>query len=142
LAVAVTVPIGASVPAGSAADLLLATPPAQGPGDSLLAAGRDAHPFRPDRRAAARPYDPVAPVVPAEPMAPHPPKPALRLAGLLWSGRPVAILEGVPGRESSVAFATGDTAGGLWVRRIESTKVRVEGYDTVWVLAPKGTWTP
>lgn len=142
LGAALEVPIGASAAAASAADLVLATPAPQGPSDSLLAAGRDAHPFRPDRHAAAQPYNPATLATPGEPIAPAAPKPSLRLAGLLWSARPIAILEGVPNREGGVALAPGDTAGGLRVRRIERALVRMEGYDTVWVLTPTGTWTP
>jgi hypothetical protein len=142
LAGAMTVAIGGSASASGAVDLALTTATSQGPSDSLLTAARDARPFRPDRRAPVRPYDPVALTKPAEPTPPALPKPTLRLAGLLWSAAPVAILEGIPGREGGVALGTGDSAGGLQVRRIERTQVRVVGYDTVWVLAPKGTWVP
>jgi hypothetical protein len=50
------------------------------------------------------------------------------------------VLEGVPGREGAVILAAGDTAGGLQVRRLEPGRAVIAGYDTTWVLTPRGLW--
>lgn len=110
-----------------------------GPPDSLVARVVGAHPFRPDRRPPARAYEPAQPggsSVAGE----APPRPALRLAGLLWGSVPRVIVEGVPGREGAVLLSRGDTAGGLLVRRIEPGRAVIRGYDTTWVLTPRGLW--
>jgi hypothetical protein len=107
--------------------------------DSLVARVVGGHPFRPDRRAAPNGYEP-SPTDWEEVVAPPPLRPALRVAGLLWGSVPRMVLEGVPGREGAVILAEGDTAGGLRVRRLEPGRAVIAGYDTTWVLTPRGLW--
>lgn len=107
--------------------------------DSLVARVVGGHPFRPDRRPAPNRYEPSP--MGGEAIAPPPPlRPALRVAGLLWGSVPRVVLEGVPGREGAVILAAGDTAGGLRVRRLEPERAVIAGYDTTWVLTPRGLW--
>jgi hypothetical protein len=139
LAAAVRLPLGASVGDGRAQateeqPMLVVEVP-----DSLVARVVGGHPFRPDRRAAPNRYEP-SPTGGDEVAAPPPVRPALRVAGLLWGNVPRVVLEGVPGREGGVILAVGDTAGGLRVRRLESGRAVIAGYDTTWVLTPRGLW--
>jgi hypothetical protein len=139
LAAAVRLPLGASVGDG----LALATEErpmitVEVP-DSIVARVVGSHPFRPDRRAAPNRYEP-SPMGGDAAAAPTPLRPALRLAGLLWGSVPRVVLEGVPGREGGVILAAGDTAGGLRVRRLGPGRAVIAGYDTTWVLTPRGLW--
>jgi hypothetical protein len=107
--------------------------------DSLIPRVVGGHPFRPDRRAAPNRYEPSP--MGGEVLAATPPiRPALRVAGLLWGSVPRVVLEGVPGREGAVILAAGDTAGGLRVRRLDPGRAVIAGYDTTWVLTPRGLW--
>lgn len=107
--------------------------------DTLVGRVVGGHPFRPDRRAAPRRYEPSP--TGGEPAAASPSlRPSLRLAGLLWGSVPRVVLEGVPGREGAVVLTAGDTAGGLRVRRLEPGRAVIAGHDTTWVLTPRGLW--
>lgn len=102
--------------------------------ESLAVAARRTAPFRPDGRPTAVAYDPVrseAPQVYA------PARPALALNGILQGSAPLAIIEGVPGREGPVLLGIGDTVAGLRVRRIKDGQVTVAGMDTTWQLRIK-----
>jgi len=99
-----------------------------------VAVGRDL--FRADRRPAPS-YDPGRASAP-----PSPPeaKPTLVLSGIVWGDPPLAILEGIPGREAPQVLRTGDFIAGLTVRRIEPRRVLVVGRDTTWTLTVREPW--
>ena len=102
------------------------------PIDSALPRAIRTAPFRPDRRPSAVAYDPSR--LEQASLGAMPPKPNLALAGLLGGREPVALVEGIPGRDGPVLLAVGDTAGGLKVRRIKGGEVTVSGMDTTWML--------
>lgn len=100
-------------------------------------------PFRLDRRPAPMAFSAAPGSVNGMPgMMPAPPplpKPQLSVSGIV--GPPwTALLDGVPGREGSVAVHTGDRVGELTVRRVDSSGVVVVGMDTTWRLSLKRTW--
>ena len=61
-------------------------------------------------------------------------RPTLSLAGIVGGPPWVALLEGVPGRDATVALATGDTVAGLRVRSVDRNVAVIAGTDTVWRL--------
>jgi hypothetical protein len=91
-------------------------------------------PFRLDRRPALVAYRPDLEGV-APPL--KPPKPSLVVSGLVGSA---ALLDGVPGRSTTVIMHAGDTLGGLRLRRITHDTVIVSGSDTTWRLTLRRTW--
>ena len=99
--------------------------------DSLTKVLMSLAPFRASRRAALVPYDPRRGVSPAGPTLT---RPALVLHGIVWGGQPGAVLEGIPGVIGDYLLAPGDTLAGLRIRRIERTRVTIDGLDTTWVL--------
>jgi hypothetical protein len=107
------------------------------PAESIDAAARIAaatDPFRLDRRPASVAYRPdlegVAP-------PPKPAKPQLILAGLVG---PAALLDGVPGRSATSIVHSGDTLGGLRIRRVGRDTVVVTAADTTWRLTLRHAW--
>jgi hypothetical protein len=100
--------------------------------DSLAQRARGLAPFRADGRPASIPYDPIRA---ASPDPSHgAPKPGLSLTGVVGGTAPMAVLEGVPGREGPILLGVGDTIAGLKIRRIKEGFVTVSGMDTTWVL--------
>jgi hypothetical protein len=95
-----------------------------------------ANPFRLDRRPASAHYDPVGSVE----ATPPPVRPTLAVSGILWSSRPVAILEGLPGIDGPRLVQAGDRFGPLEVRSIHPSRVVVRGPDTTWTLAVREPW--
>jgi hypothetical protein len=105
--------------------------------DSVAAVALRGAPFRQDGRPSRTVYDPNRP---AEfQVNEGPARPALVLSGILEGGPPLAVIEGVPGRDGAVVMAEGDTAGGLRIRRIKEGRVTVTGMDTTWSLTVRGT---
>lgn len=107
------------------------------PAESIDAAARvaaETDPFRLDRRPSSVPYRPDLEGV-ATP--PKPPKPALALEGLVGNA---ALIDGVPGRSATAIVHTGDTLGGLKIRRIGRDTVVVTGADTTWRLTLRHVW--
>jgi hypothetical protein len=102
--------------------------------DSAAKVAAATDPFRLDRRPSSVPYRPdlegIAP--PAKP-----PKPALGLGGLVGNA---ALVDGVPGRGTTAIVHTGDTLGGLRIRRIGRDTVIVTGADTTWRLTLRRAW--
>lgn len=110
------------------------------PAESLdVMAARDV--FRFGRTPARIAYDPVVGDKPPEP-PPAPPRPMLVLTGIVWSGGAAsgAVVEGLPGVEGPRWIQTGDTAGGVRVRRIGRSEVVLAGWDTVWTLKVGRPW--
>jgi hypothetical protein len=120
-----------SVVAGASAP---ATPPPLVPESLRIVA--TANPFRLDRRAAQVPYDASRRVE----AAPPPVRPTITVSGILWSSRPVAILEGLPGIEGPRLVQAGDRFGPLEVRSIRPRRVVVRGADTTWTLSVREPW--
>ncbi len=89
--------------------------------------------FRRTRKPARLAFDPdrAAGEVAMEPSAP---RPQLSLSGIVWSPRPIAVLEGLPNITGSTVMRTGDRTAGVWVKRIGRESVTLEGFDTTWVL--------
>jgi len=100
-------------------------------GESLAVFLVSMAPFRASRRPASMPYQPGREVVAAGPVVPPP---ALALHGIVWGTRPGAVLEGIPGVAGDRLLLPGDTVGGIRIRRIERTRVTIDGLDTTWVL--------
>lgn len=105
-------------------------------------ASRD--PFRLSHLPGTVPYSPElrasAPVVQPRPAVS---RLTLSVRGIvgsrtLWR----AVLLGVPGRSEGVLVTSGDTLGGLRVRRITRDTVFVRGPDTSWALPVRGGWGP
>jgi hypothetical protein len=107
------------------------------PAESIHAAAQrviETDPFRLDRRPASVPYGPGL-----EGLSP-PPKPAKPmpvLAGLVGGS---ALLDGMPGRSTTVIVHAGDTLGGLTIRRIAHDTVILTGADTTWRLTLRHAW--
>lgn len=118
--------------AGSAVDLVL------NEGVVERAIGRP--PFRADRRAPVAGYNPERTVVPETHSAPPAPKPALAISGIVWGDAPAAVVEGLPGIESSVVLRLGESAAGLRVVGIQETRVVIRGMDTTWRLTVREPW--
>lgn len=104
----------------------------------LLAVAEEQTPFRPEGelpflRFGESPPPPVAPPPAVE-------RPKLSVSGIVWGAEPVAIVEGLPGREWPIALAQGGAEGGFRVTRIERDRVTITGMDTVWVLRVREAW--
>jgi len=78
------------------------------------------------------------------PPAANPPaiqRPTLTLVGMVGSDtRWSAIIAGIPGRDGHLVVQTGDTAGGLRVRRVDASSAVIEGRDTTWILRRGSPW--
>jgi hypothetical protein len=94
--------------------------------------------FRASRRPAPVPYDPARGDRVAA--ADVPPRPVLSLVGIVAGPEPTALIEGFPGIEGARVTRVGEVVAGLVVQRIDVTRVRVEGMDTVWVLMVREPW--
>jgi hypothetical protein len=98
--------------------------------------------FRPARRPAAVGFDPARSDAAASGESVPPPveRPSLTLSGIVWGAEPAAILEGMPGTESSTVLRRGDASSGIRVTRIERSRVVLVGRDTTWVLEVREPW--
>jgi len=105
--------------------------------DSVAGAVLHVAPFREDGRPSRVVYDPARPT--GMQIDQGTPRPTLVLSGILEGRAPLAVLDGIPGREGAVVLALGDTAGGLRIRRIKEGQVTVTGMDTTWTLTVRGT---
>jgi len=104
--------------------------------DSLasLAAARD--PFRVTRGPAPVPFDPDQSA--DAPPPPRPPLPPLTLVGVALGAEPAALIDGLPGTETTRVVRLGETVAGYTVRRIEEDRVVIAGPDTTWTLRVRG----
>jgi hypothetical protein len=95
------------------------------------------HPLRLSRRLPSVAFAAV-PAAFMPPSAPMPStrtaRPRLSLRGIVGGPPWSAILEGIPGRSTSVAVTSGDHFGDLHVRRIDASEVVITGNDTIWRL--------
>ena len=89
--------------------------------------------FRRTRKPARLAFDPDRAAGEVA-MEPSEPRPQLSLSGIVWSPRPIAVLEGLPNITGSTVMRTGDRTAGVWVKRIGRESVTLEGFDTTWVL--------
>lgn len=107
------------------------------PADSLerVAVARDL--FRTDRRPAALAYDPARG---AAPLPDGPPKPQLLLTGIVWGDEPEAVIEGLPSATGPRVVRTGDSIGGVTIKRIEPSRLIATGFDTTWTLTVRVPW--
>lgn len=105
-------------------------------------ASRD--PFRVSHAPATVLYSPeLRANAPAAQPRPVVARPTLSVRGILGGGNFWrAALMGVPGRSEAVLVTSGDTLGGLRVRRITRDTVFVRGADTSWALPVRGGWQP
>jgi len=134
----------AGAAAGDSPDALViagapeAPPLAQLAAESLasLAAARD--PFRATRAPAAVPFDPVT-GADAPPPPPRQPLPPLTLVGVALGAEPAALIDGLPGTETTRVLRLGETVSGYTVRRIEEDRVIIAGPDTTWSLIVRGS---
>lgn len=111
------------------------------PADSLSAlanriAGAD--PFRLTRRPSPIAFG-AAPEN-ATPLPPKAPKPPLALSGTIGGPPWIAVMDGVPGHEQSIAVRAGDTLAGLSVRSVTHDRIVVVGFDTTWRLTVRHPW--
>jgi hypothetical protein len=105
-------------------------------GDSLDSATTNAaahDPFRLDRHPATIAFS-VAPQGVIGP--PVPTAPAIRIALQGTIGGPPwhAIISGVPGHEGTVVVSSGDTLGGISIRRVNRDSVTVRIKDSTWTV--------
>ena len=95
-------------------------------------------PFRLERKPSDVAYSPA--VESTAPPPPRPPRPALAVVGIVGGPPWEALVEGIPGRQSSVLVRRGDTVSGLRVRSITKDIVRISGMDTTWALSVRRAW--
>ena len=67
-------------------------------------------------------------------IVPDLPRPALSLVGVASAPERTALVNGVPGRSSTMLMSPGDTAGGLRLLKVLADRVTLAGYDTTWTL--------
>lgn len=67
-------------------------------------------------------------------IVPDLPRPVLSLVGVASAPERTALVNGVPGRTSTMLMSPGDTAGGLRVLKVLADRVTLAGYDTTWTL--------
>jgi hypothetical protein len=108
--------------------------PPRADSDSMarIIAGRDV--FRASRASASVRYDSRAADQPALPPPQAPPRPALVLVGIVAGSEPAALLDGVPGSESTRVLRAGDRFGAYTLRSIAAGEVVIAGPDTTWTL--------
>lgn len=94
-------------------------------------------PFRASRKPAMVAFDPNPPAPAAASTAA---KPVLALSGIVWSGDPTAVIQGLPGIEGSKVVRRGDVVAGFRISRIDRDRVWVTGFDTTWTLAVREPW--
>ncbi|HEY2805461.1 MAG TPA: hypothetical protein VGI92_06330 [Gemmatimonadales bacterium] len=92
--------------------------------------------FRASRTPAAVRFDPVNADRP-NPSQPNPARPAFVLSGILFGEQPAALLDGVPGFESTRVLHVGEKFGAYQVRAITSDRVVISAPDTTWTLRLK-----
>jgi hypothetical protein len=105
--------------------------------DSLATAASARDPFRASRAAAPVPFDPDR-AADAPPPPPRPSLPPLTLVGVALGAEPAALVDGLPGTESTRVLRVGETVAGFTVRRIEDHRVLIAGPDTTWTLRVRG----
>lgn len=90
-------------------------------------------PFRLERKPAAVAYNPM-PTGIAAPVAP--PAPAIRIVLQGTIGGPPwhAIISGVPGHAGTIVVSSGDTLGGVTIRRVKRDSVTVRVKDSTWTV--------
>jgi hypothetical protein len=100
--------------------------------DSVIGALVEDAPFRATREPSRRRFEPQQPqdAVALQ----RPPAPALYLAGIVWSSRPVAVVGGIPGTTGPRVMHPGDTLGGVRLHRLTQGGAALTGYDTTWSL--------
>lgn len=101
--------------------------------DSLghVTGGRD--PFRVTRASSIARYDPRSDDRQAS-AAPGPARPALVLVGILIGTDSAALLDGVPGFETTRVVHAGEHLGTLLIRAISADEVTIMSPDTTWIL--------
>ena len=93
-------------------------------------------PFRVDHTPSAVSYGSTAVTLTTSNKTPPP-----VLRGIVGeAGRWRAILSGVPGRAQDVLLQSGDTAGGLRIRRISADVVVIDSQDTTWAIRLVTPW--
>lgn len=95
------------------------------------------NPFRLHRSRATRRFGESVQQAPAEVAASPPPE--LTLVGVV--GPPwVALVEGLPGRQTAVAIVQGTGVDDFMIEAVRGDTVVITGLDTTWTLIPKVTW--
>jgi hypothetical protein len=105
--------------------------------ESLAAAAAARDPFRASRAPAPVPFDPDR-AADAPPTPPRPSLPPLTLVGVALGTEPAALIDGLPGTETTRVLRLGESFAGYTVRRIEETRVLITGPDTTWTLRVRG----
>lgn len=97
-------------------------------------------PFRLERRPASVAFS-TTPIGPAVPQAPAAPTIHIALQGTIGGPPWQAILSGVPGHDGTTIVRSGDTLGGIAIRRVSRDSVIVRVKDSTWAvtLARGGT---
>lgn len=90
-------------------------------------------PFRLDRHPASVAFSTTPSGAPGPIM---PPQPAVRLVlhGTIGGPPWKAILSGIPGHDGTTLMSTGDTLGGVLVRRVARDSVLVRVKDSTWAV--------
>jgi hypothetical protein len=101
--------------------------------EGLIARAVERPAFRADRRRSTANHD-VNPGMMTDQSSPSPAKPTLSVSGIIWGLEPAAVVEGLPGTETSTVLRAGEASGGLKVIRISEDRVVVKGMDTTWRL--------
>ena len=110
-----------------------AMPPRAAP-DSLgrIIAARDV--FRSSRSQASMRFDSRTVDQPAAPPPQQSPTMGLVLVGILTGADPAALVDGVPGSETTRVLKIGDRVGDYRIRHIGGDSIVVIGRDTTWTL--------
>jgi hypothetical protein len=69
---------------------------------------------------------------------PRGPRPALTLKAIVGGPPWQAVIDGLPGQQTSTVAHDGSVYGGLQVRRVSRDSVVIQGADTTWILTFRG----
>ncbi len=103
-------------------------------GDSIALRVIARNPFRAHRTPAQARFSPDAPPGSVPPPMPGPPRPSLTLVGVVLGSDPAALVDGLPGTESTRALRIGESVAGYRLREVSADRAVVVGPDTTYVL--------
>ncbi len=148
LAAAITV-VATGVAVRALASSPLVAAPAEGPtaavppapaasvrlnGDSIAQRVIARNPFRAHRTPAVVRFNPDLSPGAGPPPMPGPPRPTLALVGVVLGAEPAALVDGLPGAESTRALRVGETVAGYRLREVHADRAVVAAPDTTYVL--------
>lgn len=110
------------------------TAPPRADPDSIARITTARDPFRATRTPATVRFESRTADQPSAPPPQGPPRPTFVLVGILTGAEPAALVDGVPGSESTRVLRAGDRFGAYLLRSIGTSVVVIAGPDTTWTL--------